>query len=178
MIPLRPLESLETLDGYRQRFMDPEVWRPFVQEACLWHRLTCKTVRPGLAGTFPTFIVDDRWVIKFFGPLFDGETCWQVEAEAAKLMEAVPEFPVARVLTGGSLETEPDWHYLVFDFVPGVSIGEVYKQVSLEERLALARWLGKVVQMMKKDCAAGSPPAGRWTGRSGQPTWPRKWEIT
>ena len=141
-IPLRPLESLETLGGYRQRFMDPQVWRPFVEEACLRNRITCKTVRPGLAGTFPTFIVDDRRVIKFFGPLFDGETCWHVEAEAARLMEAVPEFPVAQVLAGGSLETETDWHYLVFSFVPGRSIGEVYQQMPFEERLILAGWLG------------------------------------
>ena len=149
-IPLRPLESLETLGGYRQRFMDPQVWRPFVEEACLRNRITCKTVRPGLAGTFPTFIVDDRRVIKFFGPLFDGETCWHVEAEAARLMEAVPEFPVAQVLAGGSLETETDWHYLVFSFVPGRSIGEVYQQMPFEERLILAGWLGKVVHQMHR----------------------------
>jgi Ser/Thr protein kinase RdoA (MazF antagonist) len=63
-------------------------------------------------------------------------------------MADVPEVPTARLLAEETLAEAPDWGYLVFEFVPGVSIGEVYEQVSFEEKLALARRLGGWVKRM------------------------------
>ncbi|HEX7541779.1 MAG TPA: aminoglycoside phosphotransferase family protein, partial [Anaerolineales bacterium] len=146
----RPLAALESLDGYRQFFMDGTLWRPFVERVCRGSGWTCNLVRPGVAGTFPTFIVDEQQVIKFFGPLFDGKTCWRVEQEAAQLMEDLPAVPVARLLASGVLEMEPGWYYLVFKYVPGVSIGEVYAEVPLEDKLSLARWLGEWLPRMHR----------------------------
>jgi hypothetical protein len=137
-----PLATLDTLDGYRQSFMDATLWRPFVERVCRGFGWTCNLVRPGRAGTFPSFIVDEQRVFKFFGPLFDGKTCWRVEQEAAQLMTDMPAVPVARLLASSVLEMEPGWQYLVFEYVPGVSIGEVYAEVPFEDKLSLARWLG------------------------------------
>ena len=143
-----PLARLETLDGYRQHFMDAALWRPCVTGVCRAHGWTCERVRPGVAGTFPTFLVDEARVVKFFGPLFDGATCLKVEYEAAQRMAAVPEVPIARLLAEGTLAGTAGWGYLVFEFVEGVSIGEVYAQVGFEDRLALARWLGGWMRRM------------------------------
>jgi hygromycin-B 7''-O-kinase len=144
----RPLARLETPDGYRKSFMDAELWRPFVEQVCRRGGWTCNVVRPGVTGTFPTFIVDEKRVVKFFGPQYDGEICWRVEQEAAQLMTGVPQIPVAGLLDGGNLDREPGWHYLVFDYIPGISIGEVYEQIPFEDKLALATWLGEQLPSM------------------------------
>jgi hygromycin-B 7''-O-kinase len=145
-----PLAALENLDGYRQSFMDAILWRPFVERVCQGCGWTVNLVRAGVAGTFPTFIVDEQRVVKFFGPLFDGGTCWWVEQEAAQLMATVSQVPVAKLLDGGSLDGEPGWRYLVFEFIPGVSIGEVYEEIPFDDKLCMARWLGEWLPRMHR----------------------------
>jgi len=146
--PASPLAALETLDGYRRLFMDPLLWRPFVQQVCTRHGFPCLVIRPGRAGSFPTFIVEQQRVVKFFGRLFDGETGWRVEEEAAGLMAGLPEIPAAPLLASGRLENEPGWHYLVFAYLPGASFGELRAQVSFPDKLALARWLGTALRRL------------------------------
>jgi hypothetical protein len=144
------LATLETLNGYRRYFMDPGLWKPFVENICRAHGLTCTSVRAAMPGTFPTFIIDDQWVAKFFGQLFDGETCWRVECEAARLMAGVPVIPVARLMADGKLERVPGWHYLIFEYITGTSIGEVVGEVTFEDKLSLARWLGTALPKMHR----------------------------
>ena len=80
------LEPLKNLDGYRRYFMDVDYWRPYVQIVCQRHQLTpYQTIRTGLPGCYPTFIVDDRWVVKFFGQLFDGALAFEAEKEVNQL---------------------------------------------------------------------------------------------
>jgi len=145
-----PLARLNTLDGYRQSFTDAVLWRPFVERVCRGRDWTCNLVRPGVAGTFPTFIVDEQRVVKFFGPLFEGEKCWRVEQETAQLMADVPAVPVARLMASGVLEMGPGWMYLVFEYVPGVSIGEVYAKVPFDQKLSLVRWLAEWLPRMHR----------------------------
>jgi hygromycin-B 7''-O-kinase len=144
------LTRLDTLDGYRQSFTDAVLWRPFVERVCRGHGWTCNRMRPGIAGTFPTFIVDDQRVVKFFGRLFKGEECWRVEQEAAHRMVDVPEVPVAKLMASGTLDGELGWAYLVFEYVPGVSIGEVYANISFKEKWSLARRLGEWLPLMHR----------------------------
>ena len=145
-----PLSRLDTLEGYHHSFMDAVLWRPFVKRVCRGYGWNCDLIRPGEPGTFPTFVVDEKRVVKFFGPLFEGETCWRVEQEAAQLMTSVPAIPVARLMASGVLEMEPGWMYLVFEYVPGVRIGEVYARVPFEEKLSLVRWLGERLPQMHR----------------------------
>jgi len=146
--PAESLAFLTNLQGYRLHFMDQGLWQPFTELVCRRHGLACQSLRPGLPGTFPTFLVDGRWVIKFFGPFFSGETCWRVELEASAWMKNLPEVPVAGLVASGTLEAEQDWHYLVFECLPGVSLGAVYDQLPREEILALAGRLGGVLRKM------------------------------
>jgi hygromycin-B 7''-O-kinase len=145
-----PLARLDTLEGYRKSFTDAVLWRPFVEWVCRGSDWTCNRIRTGVAGTFPTFIVDEQRVVKFFGRLFEGEKCWRVEQEAAQLMSTIPEVPVVRMLASGVLELEPGWMYLVFEYAPGVSIGEVYTRIPFEEKLSLIRWLGEWMPQMHR----------------------------
>jgi hypothetical protein len=160
------LEILESVDGYRYHFMDPALWEGYVRQVCAQHfNNSPAQVRPGLAGSFPTFIVDERWVVKFFGRLFEGERDYETEVTAGRLLAADPLIPVPAILASGSLFSEGDgwpWPYLVFQYIPGVSFGEVYDQVPLHEKLAVARQMGETARRIHRLPLTGSGvfPAG------------------
>lgn len=148
----QPLALLETLPGYQKAFTDLALWAPFVRRVV--KRRTGRepdVLRVPIPGTYPTFIADDSLVIKFFGRLFDGAEAYSAEVETARLLDLDPVLPAPRLLGSGQLiESGPDWHwpYLIFDCIPGSSIGEVYDQVPLAEKLRLAGWLGACVRRL------------------------------
>jgi hypothetical protein len=152
MIPHeKPLEHLDTLDGYRRYFMDVTFWEPYVHSVCARLGLASQPpVRAGLAGTYPTFIVADRWVIKFFGHLFEGEQSFAVEREMSVLLRPGKIPTPALIASGNTFEhlIAWPWPYLVYEFVPGISFGEVYERVAFSDRLALARDLGQFAQRL------------------------------
>jgi hygromycin-B 7''-O-kinase len=159
MIP--DLSQFETLDVYRKHFMDSVFWQPHVQAVCRRHGLLpCQQVRAGLAGSFPTFIVEDRWVIKFFGRLFGGELAYETELQVNGLLPPDLAVRAPALLYSGSLLEDGltwGWPYLIFEYLPGISIGEVYEQVSFEDKLALASALGKVTRQMQRLSLDGAP---------------------
>ena len=143
------LDSFDNFDHYCQHFMDPDFWTPHVLDVCARHGFPAESIRSGLAGTYPTFIVSERWVVKFFGRLFDGQQAHAVEQAAGRLLCGWKTLPVAQIQAEGQLRDESGgwpWPYLVYNFLPGVSIGEVYEQVLPEEKLRLARDMGRVVR--------------------------------
>ncbi|HSQ26962.1 MAG TPA: aminoglycoside phosphotransferase family protein, partial [Anaerolineales bacterium] len=149
-----PLIPLYNLDGYRRYFTDAAYWAPFVSLIGERHGFDITDdPRSGLPGTFPTFIVSDRWVIKFFGPLFDGLSCFQVEQTASHLLPP-QTYPVPTLLASGLLfppgSANWTWPYLIYEYVSAPSIGEVYSQVSYSSKLALARQLGVLLQRIHR----------------------------
>ena len=148
------LIPLSNLDGYRRYFTDAAFWTPFVSLVGERHGFDITgDSRSGLPGTFPTFIVSNRWVVKFFGPLFDGLSCFQVEQTTSHLIPS-QEFPVPTLLASGQLflpgSADWPWPYLIYEYIPAPSIGEVYSQVSLPSKLALARELGFLLQRIHR----------------------------
>jgi hypothetical protein len=103
-----------------------------------------------LAGTYPTFIVDERWVVKFYGRLFDGGTCFSVERLCARLVQACQPLPTADVLGWGELLPDRSWHwpYIIFKYIPGISLGEAWSGLIQVERRKLAGWLGEAVRKL------------------------------
>jgi hygromycin-B 7''-O-kinase len=146
------LAPLYNLDDYRRYFTDADYWAPFISSVASQRGYYYSSPpRSGLPGTFPTFILSDRWVIKFFGPLFDGLACYQTELAVSQLVHP-PEFPVPVLLASGSLFTGDEapfpWPYLIYEYIPSPSLGEVYDQVSFPSRLALACQLGELLSRM------------------------------
>jgi hygromycin-B 7''-O-kinase len=159
-----PLAPLECLDGYRQHFMDPGLWRPYVIAACTRHGLTpCETISAGLPGTCPAFSVGGSWLIKFFGRLFDGAAAYAAEAEANRLLDRERVMPAPAVVAAGELFSASSapggwtWPYLIYEFVAGVSIGEVWEQMDEAEHLAVARSLGPILRRLHAVPLTGSP---------------------
>lgn len=149
--------ALDTPDQYRQRFTDVAYWTPYVRAICQRHHLSPDApIRTGLPGTFPVFIVAERWVVKFFGLLFDGQTAYHMEKEAATLAATVPELPVPPVLGDGALLPDGGWPYLIFPFVPGVSVGAVMAELPWSEKLALATQMGRWLRQLHSVSLTGA----------------------
>lgn len=146
------LQPLATREIYVRRLADVAFWRPYVRQVCWQHHLSANPVlRLGVVGTYPTFIVDGRWVVKFFGQLFDGAQSCQAELEAVRLLAHAPSIAVPALAATGQLfadEAGWRWPYLVYAFIPGVSLGEAYRQVSFDEKLRLAGQLGQLTRQL------------------------------
>ena len=152
MISEKALEHLNTLDGYRQSFMDASLWQPYIQIICSRHSQTpCRVIRPGFPGTYPTFIVDDRWVVKLFGRLFAGALAFHTEKQVNGILAQDSVIPAPKIIACGTLFEDSDtwpWPYLVYEYIPGFSIGKVYDQVSFEDKLKLAQYLGEITKRL------------------------------
>lgn len=158
---LQSLRVLESQEAYALHFMDLGLWEAAVRRVYTQHNSSSPLrISPGKAGTFPTFIVDDHWVVKFFGRLFDGEACFAVEREANRLLLSIKDFPAPRLLLEGVLSDDPPWHYLVFEYVPGVSFGEVYHQVSYPEKERVACEMARLARRLHAVPLTESPVLG------------------
>jgi hygromycin-B 7''-O-kinase len=136
---------------YAAHFMDPVIWQPFVQRVCQQHGFDCKRVNPGLPGTYPTFIAEvavagsqsrlSSLVVKFFGPLYGGADAFLVEQALGNTLvqQSLPIHSPA-ILAQGRLSVE--WCYLIFEHIPGGSIGQVREQLSVETWMSVAYQMG------------------------------------
>ena len=139
------LELLDDVQNYRRLFMDALFWQPYVAAVMEKVRLPCNTVRGGIPGTCPTFIVDDAYVIKFFGRLFDGEKSYRVELHANQLLRYQKDFPLPALIAQGKLfkdDGQWSWPYLIFEYLDGISIGEAWENLLHEEKQAVSREMG------------------------------------
>jgi hygromycin-B 7''-O-kinase len=150
--PETDLFCLDSLEGYRKKFMSVRLWKPYVRAVCQRLVLTpCRRIRAGLAGTYPTFIVDERWVVKFFGRLFEGSESFVAEHEALRLVIPAHLVAMPSILASGTLFEKSShwpWPYMVMTYIPGGSLSQVYLSVSLEDKLLLATWLGTIVRRL------------------------------
>lgn len=61
-------------EDYGRIFTDVAFWRPYVIEVCRRHGLAdAPTIAGTHPGTYPTFVVNGRYVVKFFGEWYFGE---------------------------------------------------------------------------------------------------------
>jgi hygromycin-B 7''-O-kinase len=165
-------------------FADAAFWRPVVAEICRRHQLApCECIYGGYPGTYPTFIVEERWVVKLFGRLFGGAVAFETEREVAHLLgradPLIHPHPLPVLLLDGNLHNDGggwSWPYLIYEYMPGVAVREVYDRVSKEDWLVLARQLGGVMRRVHDvslDVSRLFPPTwdaylalltGQWAG--------------
>lgn len=155
----QPLAALDDLEQYRRLFTDVALWTPYVRAICGRHGLApCERVRVGIPGTCPAFIVEDRWVVKFFGRLFDGAASYAVEQAAGRMALSDPRIPTANLRGWGALGGEGwPWPYLVFDYIYSISVGEVWPELDAGEKARIAREMGETVRALHR---LPLPPGG------------------
>ncbi len=155
------------MDGYRRLFFDADHWAPYVRwVACKHADVDDPTIRTGLAGTYPTFIIDDRLVVKFYGQLFKGEPTHAAELAVGLSRPEDRGIPAPRMVGHGTLYGASGgwpWPYVLFEFVEGVSIGEAHERVSGRDRARIARDVGRMARALHD---APVPEGGPFT-----PTW-------
>ena len=149
--PSANLEKLNSIEGYVKYFMDPNLWTPYIQKAfTAFLGNAIFKIDTGIAGTYPTFIVNNRWVIKFFGQLFDGQESYMVEKTVTMLIHQQETFPAPKILFTGSLFPEESfsWPYLIYNFIPGISIGSAFERIHQDDLVKLANWLGRKTRIL------------------------------
>lgn len=161
-----PLGVFSDKPFYSAHFMDPELWEPYVRLVCVQHGFGCKRVIPGLPGSFPTFIVEvelkgvqqthQSVVVKFFGPLFDGADSFRIEQSMGQFL-AQQSLPVRSpaILAEGQLSHE--WWYLIFEHIPGVSIGQARQQLSAAAWAGVAQQMGAFMKALHAATATSLP---------------------
>jgi hygromycin-B 7''-O-kinase len=141
--------ELSSLGQYRERFMSTRYWAPYVEAVCERHHLAPHdAIRCHNPGTYPTYIVNNRWVIKFFGELFNGAHSFAAELDANHMIASDDAIPAPALLAQDYLhgpDTHWRWPYLIFEYMDGESFGEAYECISLHDRLAIAHRLGELV---------------------------------
>jgi len=152
--------DVETIETYRGRFHDLEHWTPFVRRACAQLGMSCDTIQETLPGSFPTFRVGEK-ICKFFGDLFGGIQSFAVERQVFGTLAQASDLPVPRLLGEGVLFPDDAgwrWPYLVMTPVPGISLGEGQNELTLEDRLCLAREMGALARRFHALPILGSGP--------------------
>lgn len=133
-------------EDYATRFTNVDYWRPYITSVCQRHHLTpYQQIRAGKAGTHPVFIVNERYAVKLFAELFDGEESFRKELDIYRLCAYAPALPVPKLITYGSVFDEDDsyrWPYTISTVIPGVSIGSVLPEISFEDKLDVATAAG------------------------------------
>jgi hygromycin-B 7''-O-kinase len=148
---IRPV--FKSRQDYGSRFTDPDFWRPYVQVVCERHELPCRSVRAGVPGTHPVFIVDESFVVKFFSDGFNGGESFVLEREIYGLLANAPQIPAPSLLAGGHLFPPSDegwnWPYLIASFIPDSSLGEAETPVAYEDRAEIAKYVGTALRHLQ-----------------------------
>jgi len=142
---------------YSAHFMDVGLWEPFVRKVCRAHGFDSSKVNPGVPGTYPTFVVQlgaegalrpsGHVVVKFFGPLFNGEQAFKVERTIeAWLDQQSLSIASPAILADGQIEQ--DWRYLIFEHIPGLSIGQIGDELSRSDWLSVAYQVGEFMRQL------------------------------
>lgn len=114
-------------EEYGRIFTDVAFWRPYVSEICRRHGLGDAPAIVGThPGTYPTFIVDCRYVVKLFGEWFFGAWCHRFERAMFDLLPSDPAIPAPALVAAGNLFPDDGWRwpYLVSTVMPGRALHE------------------------------------------------------
>ena len=154
-----PIPQLDTQEDYRKRFASADYWAPYAAHVCRKHGLKPATdFGCHNPGTYPTVIVNNRWVIKFFGLLYDGAAAYDMELAVNVIVAENAMIPAPRIVGMGALFYGTGtwrWPYLIFEFLAGVHLGQVFDTLDTTERLKIAGHLGFVVRNLHQiDCTS------------------------
>jgi aminoglycoside phosphotransferase (APT) family kinase protein len=139
--------SFHSVEDYGRLFTDAAFWQPYVAEAAGRHGLSAQALRVGLPGTHPVFIVDERYVVKFFSDMFAGDASFPIERDIYRLIARAGGIPAPALVAHGELfgtDGGWPWPYLITSLLAGQNLGEA--ALSATEREAVVDWLAPVVR--------------------------------
>jgi len=138
------LPVIRTWEAWRPVFTDPGVWRHALHEICRRHGLSpAGRITAGFPGTCAVFRVGQHTVVKFYPPMCRRD--FDRERECYGLLSSCAEIPIPRLLASGILQDAVEWPYIATEFRPGDAIRDVFDRIPQENRLAIAREIGRAL---------------------------------
>lgn len=141
-------QPIATQPHYGEHLGDAFYWGPYLAEVARRERIAVTNVEAPFVGSFPTFLIGD-FVVKLFGPGFDGKDAWSAERSMHELLASRPELPVPALVAAGALfdASEPwSWPYLVTERLHGHAVRE--RALEGAAGMAIAQRLGEAVAVL------------------------------
>lgn len=141
--PLPP-PAFAGIPEYGASLSDAAFWAPYVAEALARHGLPIEAPVSGEVGSFPTFLAGG-YAVKFFGELFTGGRCFEVERSLHRLLRHHPDIPAPALIAEGRLfEQGWPWPYLITTRL----IGRPWREAapSPDDGGAVAEALGRAIR--------------------------------
>lgn len=146
------LPDIPDLKTYNECFEQDELWLLAMQALCERHGLPAEQLKRCTLGTAIVYACAGR-ILKLFAPI------WPEEYQRERLgLEACASLTVTvpRLEAAGQIEK---WDYLIMEQLPGVSLGEIWPQLTQAEQIPLMQQAGQIMQAMH----AVPLPQSPWT---------------
>ena len=139
------LPPVESWKQWSAIFTNMDLWRPVVTQICRKEGITCSRVEGGHPGTNAVWVVDSRYVVKIYNPVYEESG---VERELLIELGQGGEVPVPAVVSSGRFEDRVEWDYLITEFIQGEPIRDLRNAIPPEHLIQVASRLGKIVRAL------------------------------
>ncbi len=137
------LPAVVTWEQWSAIFSDVALWKPVVSEICSGEGIAYSSIEAGYPGTNAVFLLDRKYVIKIYSPLWND---FGVERELHIALGHEADIPVPTIVTSGRFVDRVEWDYLITEFVDGKPIRELRSSLGRKGLIDIAARLGEIIQ--------------------------------
>lgn len=147
-------------------FIDPVFWRPLTDHIIQLHDLgPIKTMRAGYPGSNAVFIINETYVVKIIAPFFRQD--FDREIDMYRILGRHPDLTIPSLVASGTVEAVMDWPYMIVTYLPGERLGDVWMDMSFDNRLDIvahcACWTRLIHETPLADITSLSQDRRDWT---------------
>ena len=139
------LPPIDTWEQWAAVFTDVDLWKPVVSEICAREGITSYTIEAGYPGTNAVFLLDRKYVIKVYNPVWKD---FAVERELHAALEDNRMVPLPKMVSSGQFVDRIEWDYLITDFVEGQPVRELRDDLTRIDLLDIASRLGEIIRAL------------------------------
>ena len=121
--------------------LQPVLWQEAILETCARHGIPADRIRAFADGSNLIAAVDDQYVVKIFPPFHRHQ--WESEYRVLQVLNGRLTFPIPELIASG--ERTDGWFYVILSLVPGVSLEDVWANLTLSEKSVLLEQIGKMM---------------------------------
>ena len=141
------LPAVDTWEQWSAIFTDLALWKPVVSEICLQEGIACGSVEAGYPGSNAVFLVDRRYAVKVYNPVWKD---FGVERELLQALEQVVVVPTPKMVSSGRFADRIEWDYMITEFVEGEPLREVRKALTGDDLISVSTDLGNMVRALHR----------------------------
>ena len=137
------LPSIRNDEHFSELFSNDALWKPAIDQIALDHGLVGNPIR-GRRGSHIVYRVGDKW-IKLMAPIYAKDMAYEIEG--LKIVQDKINFVTPKIVAEGKLES---WPYVLLTHVEGERIGDIWKDLSLENQITLAEEIAEATHSIGK----------------------------